>query len=137
MTQYVMDALAVDRTEADRLRKHYYHTHGTTLAGLMREHDVDPGPYLTDVHEISLDHLDPDPVLAGHITQLPGRKIVYTNGCAPYAQRVLAQRGLGEVFDAVYGVEHAGFHPKPDQQAFRGRVRTGWRDPAKGCDVRG
>ena len=57
---------------------------------LMREHGVDPGPYLTEVHEISLDHLAPDPALADHIRALPGRRIVYTNGCAPYAERVIA-----------------------------------------------
>lgn len=118
MTQFVMDALKVDRPEADRLRRHYWHTYGTTLAGLMREHGVDPGPYLTDVHDISLDHLDEDADLRARIKDLPGRRIVYTNGCAPYAERVLAARGLSGLFDAVYGVEHADFHPKPDRVAF-------------------
>ncbi|WP_299844765.1 pyrimidine 5'-nucleotidase [uncultured Roseovarius sp.] len=118
MTQYVMGALGVDRAEADRLRTKYWHEHGTTLAGLMNEHDIDPDPYLVAVHEISLDHLDPDPELRSCIHALPGRKIVYTNGCAPYAERVIAQRGLAGVFHSVYGVEHAGFLPKPQQEAF-------------------
>ncbi|MGB7241791.1 MAG: pyrimidine 5'-nucleotidase [Sulfitobacter sp.] len=118
MRAYVMDALGVDHAEADRLRLHYWQTHGTTLAGLMREHDVDPAPYLTDVHDVSMDSLTPDPMLAATIRALPGRRIVYTNGCAPYAERVLAARGLDGLFDAVYGVEHADFHPKPDLQAF-------------------
>ncbi len=118
MTRYVMDALGVEQAEADRLRNHYWATYGTTLAGLMREHDVDPAPYLTDVHDISLDHLDADPELAAQIRDLPGRRIVYTNGCGPYAERVLAARGLSGLFDAVYGVEHAGFLPKPERAAF-------------------
>ncbi len=118
MTQYVMDALGVEQPEADRLRKHYWHSYGTTLAGLMREHDVDPTPYLTDVHDISLDHLEHDSDLTAYITALPGRRIVYTNGSAPYAERVLAARGLGGVFDAIYGVEHAEFYPKPERRAF-------------------
>lgn len=118
MTDYVMRTLNVDRTEADRLRNHYWHAHGTTLAGLMREHDIDPEPYLEQVHEISLDHLEQDRDLAARIRELPGRKTVYTNGCAPYARRVIDARGLSGVFDAVYGVEHAGFLPKPQQQAF-------------------
>jgi len=118
MTQFVMDALNVPRAEADRLRDHYWKTHGTTLAGLMREHGVDPGPYLTDVHDISLDHLEVDDALAGHIAALPGRKIIYTNGTAPYAERVADKRGLSGLFDAIYGVEHADFHPKPDRTAF-------------------
>lgn len=118
MTDYVMTALSVDRLEADRLRKHYWATHGTTLAGLMREHDVDPAPYLDDVHDIPLDRLEPDPDLAARIMDLPGRRIVYTNGCAPYAERVLHARGLAGLFDAIYGVEHADFLPKPDLAAF-------------------
>ncbi len=64
MTAWVMQALGLDRPEADRLRRHYWATYGTTLAGLMQEHGVDPGPYLADVHDISLAHLEADPVLA-------------------------------------------------------------------------
>lgn len=118
MTKWVMEAVGVDHAEADRLRLHYWQTHGTTLAGLMREHDVDPEPYLVDVHDISMDSLTPDPLLAERIRALPGRRIVYTNGCAPYAERVLAARGLSDLFDAIYGVEHAGFLPKPEREAF-------------------
>ncbi|MEH6751289.1 MAG: pyrimidine 5'-nucleotidase [Paracoccaceae bacterium] len=118
MTQFVMDALGVDHARANHLRRHYWHTYGTTLAGLMREHDVDPAPYLIHVHDISLDHIQVDHDLAAHIRSLPGRKIVYTNGCAPYAERVIAARGLLGLFDAVYGVEHAGFLPKPEAAAF-------------------
>jgi putative hydrolase of the HAD superfamily len=118
MTNWVMEALKVDRARADHLRAYYWQTYGTTLAGLMREHDVDPGPYLTDVHDIDFSVLSPDPGLARAIAALPGRKIIYTNACAPYAERVLAARGLSGLFAAIYGVEHASFHPKPDAQAF-------------------
>ncbi|TMM50784.1 pyrimidine 5'-nucleotidase [Sulfitobacter sabulilitoris] len=118
MTAFVMEALGVERAEAHRLRVEYWRTHGTTLAGLMRVHDVDPAPYLTHVHDIPMDSLTPDPVLAARLRDLPGRRIIYTNGTAPYAERVLDARGLGGLFDAVYGVEHAGFHPKPDRVAF-------------------
>ncbi|MCG6884515.1 MAG: pyrimidine 5'-nucleotidase [Silicimonas sp.] len=118
MTAWVMDALGVARDEADRLRRHYWATYGTTLAGLMREHDVDPAPYLTDVHDIDFGALAPDPELAAALAALPGRRIVYTNGSAPYAQRVIEARGLSGLFDAVYGVEHAGFRPKPEREAF-------------------
>jgi putative hydrolase of the HAD superfamily len=118
MIDYVMDSLNVGRAEADYLRRHYWQKYGTTLSGLMREHNVDPAPYLTHVHEISLDHLQSDTDLAAAITALPGRKIVYTNGSAPYAERVVNARGLNGVFDAIYGVENAGFHPKPERRAF-------------------
>ena len=118
MTAWVMQALGVGKTEADRLRQHYWDSYGTTLAGLMREHDIDPAPYLADVHDIDFTVLPADPELAARIRALPGRRIVYTNACAPYAHRVLQARGLSGLFDAVYGVEHAGFRPKPERAAF-------------------
>ncbi len=133
MTAYVMEALGVDNARADYLRKDYWRRYGTTLAGLMREHDVDPTPYLTHVHEIDMSHLEPAPELARAIAALPGRRIVYTNGSRPYAERVLEARGLGGLFDAVYGVEHAGFLPKPERAAFEAIWELDGCDPATGA----
>ncbi|WP_417720982.1 pyrimidine 5'-nucleotidase [Salipiger sp.] len=118
MTDFVMRVVGVAEPEADALRRDYWLRHGTTLAGLMAHHGVDPEGYLEEVHDISFDALEPDPHLAGLIAQLPGRRIVYTNGSAPYAAQVLKARGLSEAFDAVYGVEHAGYLPKPERRAF-------------------
>ena len=118
MTRYVMDILGVDAAEADHLRGHYWREHGTTLAGLMTHHDIDPDPYLDAVHDISLDHLEEDAALAEHISALPGKRIVYTNGSATYAERVLKARGLSGLFDGIYGVEHARYRPKPERAAF-------------------
>jgi len=118
MTDYVVQTLGVDRAEADRLRSDYWRRYGTTLAGLMAEHDIDPEPYLIAVHEVDMSHMIPDRDLASHIQSLPGRRIVYTNGSAPYAERVLAARGLAGLFDAIYGIEHAGYRPKPQRAAF-------------------
>ncbi len=129
MTAFVMDALGVSHAEADHLRGHYWQTHGTTLAGLMREHDLDPGPYLHAVHDIDFSVLTPDPTLRARIAALPGRRIIYTNGTAPYAQRVAEARGLGGLFDAVYGVEHAGYAPKPERAAFETVFQTDGLDP--------
>ncbi|MFO7759853.1 MAG: pyrimidine 5'-nucleotidase [Roseovarius sp.] len=130
MTRYIMKTLGLDRDAADSLRSLYWRDHGTTLAGLMRVHDLDPGPYLHEVHDISLDHLDPDPGLCAAIARLPGRRIVHTNGSGPYAERVLDRRGLAGVIDAVYGVEHAGYRPKPDQQAFEAVLTRDGSTPA-------
>lgn len=118
MTAYIMQALGVDRAQASKLRLEYWRDYGTTLAGLMRLHDLDPVPYMTWVHDIDFTALTPDPDLRARIHALPGRRIVFTNGSAPYAVRVLEGRGLAGLFDAVYGVEHAGYLPKPERAAF-------------------
>lgn len=118
MTAYIMQALGLDQAEANRLRHDYWQRYGTTLAGLMREHDLDPEPYMVAVHDIDFSVLSRDTELRARIDALPGRKIVYTNGSAPYAQRVLEARGLDGLFAALYGVEHADYRPKPEADAF-------------------
>lgn len=131
MTNWVMNHLGLARDEADRLRQHYWETHGTTLAGLMRENGVDPMGYLADVHDIDFAPLHPDPLLATYLAALPGRRIVFTNADAPYAHKVLQARGLTGLFDAVYGVEHAGFRPKPEAAAFETVFAMDGLDPTR------
>ncbi|WGV16285.1 pyrimidine 5'-nucleotidase [Fuscovulum ytuae] len=130
MTNWVMQALGVDRDHADHLRASYWRLYGTTLAGLMAEHRIDPDAYLADVHDIDFSVLSPDPALADRIAALPGRRIVYTNADTPYAHRVLKARGLTGLFDAVYGVEHANYRPKPERQAFETVFTLDGLDPA-------
>ena len=131
MTAWVMRELGVGATEANRIRQHYWDKYGTTLAGLMREHNADPAPYLTDVHDIDFTLLPPDPALALAIARLPGRRIVYTNACVPYAEKVLAARGLDHLFHAIYGIENAGFLPKPERAAFEKIFATDALNPTK------
>ncbi|MEM7469914.1 MAG: pyrimidine 5'-nucleotidase [Pseudomonadota bacterium] len=118
MVTYVMRALGVGRAEADKLRADYWQAHGTTLAGLMHHHDIDAEDFIENVHDIDFSALTPDPVLRARIEALPGRRIVYTNGGADYASKVLQARGLTGVFEAIYGVEHADWRPKPERAAF-------------------
>ncbi|SLN66713.1 pyrimidine 5'-nucleotidase [Roseisalinus antarcticus] len=118
MIAFITRELKVNDVEANRLRGDYWSKYGTTLSGLMAEHDLDPAPFLAEVHDIDFSALAPDPDLAAAIRALPGRRIVYTNGDGHYAGRVLEARGLTGIFDAVYGIEHAGYRPKPEQAAF-------------------
>ena len=130
MTAYVMRTLGVSEPEAHRLRKHYWREHGTTLAGLMAEHGIEPLPYLRDVHDIDFSVLTPDPELAATIRALPGRKIVHTNGDSTYAARVLEHRGL-MIFDAIHGMEEVGFVPKPDARAYAAVLAAEGFDPTR------
>ncbi|MFN4101039.1 MAG: pyrimidine 5'-nucleotidase [Pararhodobacter sp.] len=131
ISDIVMRVTGTDKAASDLLRREYWQTYGTTLAGLMAHHALDPEPYLAEVHDIDFSVLEPDPALRSAITRLRGRRIIYTNGSAPYAQKVLAARGLEGLFDAIYGVEHAGYHPKPQPQAFAAVFGLDGLDPAR------
>jgi len=129
MTAYVMRELRVDEARANALRNQYWRQHGTTLAGLMAHHAIDPLPYLREVHDIDFSHLIPDPDLAALITDLPGRKIVHTNADTEYAARVLGHRGL-TVFDEVHGIDSTNFLPKPDPAAYDAVITASGFAPA-------
>lgn len=118
MNAYVMQILGLDPVAASALRRHYWQTYGTTLAGLMHEHALDPDPYLHHVHDIDLTSVPEAPALRAVIDRLQGRKIVFTNGSRRHAERVTAAIGLAGAFDALYGFEDAGYVAKPRPEAF-------------------
>lgn len=119
MGAYIEHLLGCDAQEAKRVQKAHFHAHGTTLAGLMKEHDVDPHHFLADVHDIPLDRVKSDERLARLLPRLPGRRFVFTNGDAPYAQRVLEAIGLAGHFDELHDIHASELRPKPDPHGYR------------------
>ncbi len=118
MGAYIERLLNCDPAEAKRVQKAHFHAHGTTLAGLMREHRVDPHEFLEDVHAIPLDRISRDGRLAIGLARLPGRKIVFTNADEPYARRVLDAIGVGEHFAELHDIHAAELRPKPDAHGY-------------------
>ena len=118
MGAYIERLLDCDPAEARRVQKAHFHDHGTTLAGLMKHHDVDPYHFLADVHDIELDRLATNPGLDAGLGRLPGRKILFTNGDAPYARRVLDRLGVAHHFDHLHDIHAAQLRPKPDVHGY-------------------
>ena len=131
ITAYVGRVFNVDRDEAYRIQKGFFHTRGTTLSGLMAEHGVDPHEYLADVHDIEMDVLEENAPLAAAIAKLPGRKIIFTNADLPYAQKVLARLGLGDSFEAIHDVHALNYRPKPEPWAYQHLCDTYGLDPVE------
>ena len=119
MSDYIANTLNMEKAKADKLRYEYWQKYGTSLAGLMQNFKIDPDHFLEVVHDIDFSVLSKDSKLLGALNELPGRKIVYTNGTAQYAREVLKHRGLEDVFDEIYGVENANYIPKPSPEAFK------------------
>jgi putative hydrolase of the HAD superfamily len=118
MGAYIARLLDCDAVEARRVQKDYFHNHGTTMAGLMANHGVDPEHFLDDVHAIALDRLTPDPALRAALSALPGRRIIFTNGDADYAGRVLAALGIADLFAATHDIRATAYVPKPQPSAY-------------------
>ena len=104
--------------EAHKIRHTYWKKYGTTLGGLMAENKVEPNGYLDFVHDVDMDLLRPDADLRRQITSLPGRKIIFTNADAPYAERVLAARGLDNLFEDIFDIHRMQHVPKPAVESY-------------------
>ena len=118
MTDFVERLTGLPREEARLLQKKYYTEHGTTLAGLMMNHGLEPKAFLDEVHDVSMDRLVPDPELRAAIARLPGRRIIFTNGSVGHAERVLAHLNLRDLFSEVFAIETADYVPKPSLSTF-------------------
>jgi len=129
MTAYIQQLLGIDHDRARAIQKGYFLGHGTTLTGLMSEHDIDPHEFLAFVHDVEMDVLEKNAPLAAAIARLPGRKLVFTNGDEPYAGRVLDRLGLGASFEAVHDIHAMELRPKPNASAYAGLCAAFGLDP--------
>ena len=130
MTQYIIDALKVERAEADRLRTGYTQRYGAALLGLTRHHPIDPHDFLRAVH--TFDDLPAilraERGLARLVAALPGRKFVLTNAPEDYARAVLRELRIERLFERVIAIEHMrdrrAWRAKPDRTMLRRTLRA-------------
>ncbi len=135
MAAYIMRLLNCDAAEARRVQKNYFHDHGTTMAGLMAHHGVEPEDFLVDVHAVSLDRLQPCARLRSGLEQLPGRRLIFTNADADYAQRVLDARGIGDLFEGICDIRATAYTPKPEATAYDRMIARHNVDPTRSLFV--
>jgi putative hydrolase of the HAD superfamily len=120
MTGFVAKLLGMERGAARQVQKQLYHQHGTTLAGLMIEHRIEPASFLDHVHDIDYSPVPAAPELVSALEKLPGRRIIFTNGSRRHAERVLARQGTGHLFDGIFDIVDCRYVPKPHPGAFAG-----------------
>jgi len=96
---YIAEFLKVSHDEAFRLQKDYYRRYGTSMRGMMTEHGMNPDDYLAYVHRIDHSPLQPNPKLGAAIEQLPGRKLVLTNGTRTHADAVMRRLDIHTHFE--------------------------------------
>jgi putative hydrolase of the HAD superfamily len=115
---YIAGFLDVTHEEAFRLQKDYYKRYGTSMRGLMTEHGMSPDAFLDFVHQIDHSPLLPNPALGGALEQLPGRKLILTNGTRKHAEAVMRRLEVHHHFEAVFDIAAADLEPKPLPQVY-------------------
>src|SRR5207244_11761202 len=101
---YIAAFLKGSKDEAFRLHKDYYRRYGTSMRGMMTEHGMNPDDYLAFVHQIDHSPLEPNPALGAAIEQLPGRKLILTNGTRKHADAVMRRLEIHEKFEGVFDI---------------------------------
>lgn len=129
MGMYVQRLMGCSAEEAHSIQKNLFHEHGTTLSGLMRNHRIDPHEFLAFVHDVEMDALQEDRRLIEAVARLPGRKLVFTNGDANYANRVLAKLGLSKSFEAIHDIHACAYQPKPHASSYDSMTKALNVDP--------
>jgi len=120
MTRYVSRYLNLDEDSAARIRRSLSRKHGTTLTGLMSEHNFkDPESYLEFAHPTDVErylHKDPELVAALRSIQLP--KSILTNAPAEHARRILEYLEIEGFFDRIFDIRMNDFRGKPDRRVY-------------------
>ena len=135
MGKFVARYLDLPMDEARKVQKKYFHDHGTTLRGMMMEHDLQPDEYLDYVHDLDLSGIPLDSRLGQALEALPGRKLIYTNATTKHADRILGHLGIEHHFDGSFDIIDGEFLPKPNQRPYDVMVTRYGIDPAKAVMV--
>jgi len=118
MTAFIQEKLSRPHGDARRLQKEYYVKYGTTMSGLMNEHDICPDEFLAFVHDIDLSPIGENRALAAALEKLPGRRFIFTNASVKHAENVAGALGVYHLFDGVYDIKAAGYTPKPHRATY-------------------
>jgi putative hydrolase of the HAD superfamily len=135
MGEFVARYLDLPLDQARVVQKKYFHAHGTTLRGMMVEHDLAPEAYLDYVHDLDLSGIPIDERLGPALAALPGRKVIYTNATNEHARRVLSRLGIKHHFEASFDIVDADFLPKPNQKPYEVLLERHGIDPGRAVMV--
>lgn len=115
---FVSNLIDISEAEAEEVQSKYYRKYGTTLRGLMLEHNVEPDGFLEFVHDIDHSVISPDKNLATAIQKLPGRRFIMTNGTRKHAENVAKVLGITDHFEDIFGIVESEMIPKPHPKSY-------------------
>ena len=126
MNSFLEERFNLDNNAARAMRSDLFQRYGTTAKGLMEDHDMDPHDFLSYVHDIDLSSVSYDRELDESLANLPGKKVIFTNGTTRHAMRILEAYKIDHHFSYCYDIIEADHRPKPDPVVYDDMlVKTG------------
>jgi len=119
MSKFISEKLNVGIEEAKKIQKSYFHEYNTTLNGMIKNHKIDANEFLEFVHDVNLDFLKADKPLEQEITNLRGKKFIFTNGSKAHVANVTKRIGIEKLFDGVFDIVESDFIPKPSIEPYK------------------
>jgi putative hydrolase of the HAD superfamily len=123
MASFITQHLNVNHEEALQIKNDYFQKHGTTLNGLIKNHNIDPHHFLEFVHNIDYSFLNKNEKLNKEIKNLPGKKIIFTNGSKKHANNVISNLQLDENLFSIFDIVDSDFVPKPERSPYERLIK--------------
>jgi putative hydrolase of the HAD superfamily len=129
MSFFISKKLNVSLEEAKKIQKNYFHEYNTTLNGMIKNHKIDAEEFLEFVHDVDLNFLKEDLNLQNELTNLIGKKYIFTNGSKAHADNVTKRIGIQNLFDGVFDIVDSNFVPKPSIEPYKKIIQKYGIDP--------
>ena len=129
MSFFISKKLNVDIAEAKKIQKSYFHEYNTTLNGMIKNHKINAEEFLDFVHDVDLNFLKRDLNLKNEISNLIGKKYIFTNGSRAHASNVTKRIGIENIFDGVFDIVDSEFIPKPSIEPYKKIIQKYGIDP--------
>ncbi len=124
INEYMIKFLGMDAKEVPRKRIEYWHTYGTTMAGLMKHFNIDPYHFLEFTHDVDIDgRIKPNKTLREKLQKIEAVKIAFTNAPLTHAKRVLELLGIIDQFVDIFDIISADFIGKPHKYPYQKIVK--------------
>jgi putative hydrolase of the HAD superfamily len=129
MSFFISKKLNVNLEEAKKIQKNYFQEYNTTLNGMIKNHKIDAEEFLEFVHDVDLNFLKEDLDLQNELTNLMGKKYIFTNGSKAHASNVTKKIGIQNLFDGVFDIVDSNFVPKPSIEPYKKIIQKYGLDP--------
>ena len=129
MSSFISEKLNVSLEDAKKIQKNYFHEYNTTLNGMIKNHNINAEEFLEFVHDVDLSFLEKNQDLQNELTNLIGKKYIFTNGSKAHASNVTKRIGIENLFDGVFDIVDSDFIPKPSIKPYKKIIQKYDIDP--------